>query len=64
MANENKKDFNAMLQNNEDMLKIQKISYGKTIGKFSGDRMDFAMLTEYAEIMKQVPCGDSKKTKK
>ena len=35
MANENKKDFNAMMKNNKDMPKIRKISYSKSNERLS-----------------------------
>lgn len=57
MANEHKKDFNAMLQNNKDMPKIQTITDVKSIEKYGGDRMYFAPPIDYDKIMKQVPYG-------
>ena len=36
MANESKKDFNAMMRNNKDMPKIQVIEDEKTIKKYDG----------------------------
>ena len=39
MANESKKDFNAMMKNNKDMPKIQIVEDEKTIKKYGGDKM-------------------------
>ena len=39
MANENKKDFNAMLHDSKDMPKFQTITDKKSIEKYGGDRM-------------------------
>lgn len=57
MANENKKDFNAMLQNKKDMPKIQVISDPKTIERYGGSRMYFAPPEDYDKVMKRVPYG-------
>ncbi|WP_071442239.1 MGMT family protein [Traorella massiliensis] len=57
MANENKKDFNAMLHNNKDMPKIQIISDKTSIEKYGGEKMFFAPPIVYDEIMKTVPYG-------
>ncbi len=57
MANENKKDFNAMLNDNKDMPKIQVITDEKSIEKYGGNRMYFAPPIEYDRIMKKVPFG-------
>lgn len=57
MANEDKKDFNAMLQNKKDMPKIQVISDPKTIERYGGSRMYFAPPEDYDKVMKQVPYG-------
>lgn len=57
MANENKKDFNAMLKNNKDMPKIQIVKDEKTIQKYSGTKMFFAPPLYYDELMKKVPKG-------
>ena len=45
MANEDKKDFNAMLHESKDMPKIQVITDQKSIDKYGGDRMYFAKLS-------------------
>ena len=42
MANEDKKDFNAMLHDNKDMPKFQIITDEKSIEKYGGNRMYFA----------------------
>lgn len=57
MANENKKDFNAMLQDSKDMPKFQTITDLKSIKKYGGDLMYFAPPIDYDKIMKQVPPG-------
>lgn len=57
MANEEKKDFNAMLHDGKDMPKFQTITDAKSIEKYGGNRMYFAPPIEYDRIMKQVPRG-------
>lgn len=57
MANEQHKDFNAMLQNNKDMPKVQIITDEGSIKKYGGNRMYFAPPIEYDKIMKRVPSG-------
>ena len=57
MANEEKKDFNAMLHDSKDMPKFQTITDQKSIEKYGGSRMYFAPPIAYDEIMKKVPCG-------
>ena len=57
MANEDKKDFNAMLQNKKDMPKIQVISDPKTIERYGGSRMYFAPPEDYDKVMKRIPYG-------
>lgn len=57
MANEDKKDFNAMLNDNKDMPKYQTITDIKSIEKYGGDKMYFAPPIDYDKIMKMVPCG-------
>lgn len=57
MANEQKKDFNAMLHNSKDMPKIQIVTDRKTIEKYGGNRMFFAPPIAYDRVMKQVPRG-------
>lgn len=57
MANEDKKDFNAMLHDSKDMPKIQTITDQKSIEKYGGSRMYFAPPIDYDKAMKQVPYG-------
>lgn len=57
MANENEKDFNAMLHNNKDMPKFQIITDQKSIEKYGGNRMYFAPPIDYDRVMKQIPKG-------
>ena len=57
MANEDKKDFNAMLHKDTDMPKIQIVTDEKTIGKYGGSRMYFAPPLYYDEVMKRIPEG-------
>lgn len=57
MANEDKKDFNAMLHDSKDMPKIQRITDEKSIKKYGGDRMYFAPPVAYDEVMRRVPFG-------
>ena len=57
MANEDKKDFNAMLHDSKDMPKYQTITDEKSIAKYGGDRMYFAPPIEYDQIMRLVPYG-------
>lgn len=57
MANENKKDFNAMLYNSKDMPKIQIVRDEKSIEKYDGNRMYFAPPIDYDKVMKEVPYG-------
>ena len=57
MANESKKNFNAMLQDSKDMPKIQTVTDPKTIEKYGGTRMYFAPPVDYDKAMRQVPYG-------
>ena len=57
MANENKKDFNAMLNDSKDMPKIQIITDQRSIEKYGGERMYFAPPIAYDKIMRTVPYG-------
>ncbi len=57
MANEDKKDFNAMLHDSKDMPKIQTITDEKSIKKYGGNRMYFAPPIAYDEVMRRVPFG-------
>ena len=53
MANEDKKDFNAMLHDSKDMPKFQIITDRKSIEKYGGNKMYF----DYDKVMKQIPYG-------
>lgn len=57
MANENTKDFNAMLRDSKDMPKLQIITDQKSIEKYGGNRMYFAPPIDYDQVMKAVPYG-------
>lgn len=57
MANEDKKDFNAMLNDSKDMPKIQTITDEKSIEKYGGNRMYFAPPIDYDKVMRLVPFG-------
>lgn len=57
MANEDKKDFNAMLRDSKDMPRLQIVTDEATIKKYGGDRMFFAPPLAYDALMKQVPEG-------
>lgn len=57
MANEERKDFNAMLRNCKDMPKVQVITDQAGIEKYGGARMYFAPPAEYDRVMKLVPPG-------
>ncbi len=57
MANEDKKDFNAMLNDSKDMPKFKTITDAKSIEKYGGDKMYFAPPIDYDRIMKLVPYG-------
>ena len=57
MSGENKKDFNAMLNDSKDMPKFQTITDKKSIEKYGGDRMYFAPPVAYDKVMRRVPFG-------
>ncbi len=57
MANEDKKDFNAMLNDSKDMPKFQTITDEKSIEKYGGDKMYFAPPIDYDKVMRLVPYG-------
>lgn len=57
MANEDKKDFNAMLHERKDMPKIQIITDADSIKKYGGDKMYFAPPIAYDRIMRTVLFG-------
>ena len=55
MADEDRKDFNAMLHDSKDMPKIQTITDQKSIEKYGGSRMYFAPPLDYDKVMKRIP---------
>lgn len=55
MANEDKKNFNAMLHDKKDMPKIQIITDQKSIEKYGGSKMYFAPPIDYDKVMKKIP---------
>lgn len=57
MANENQKDFNAMLKDDKDMPKIVEITDEKSIEKYGGRRMYFAPPLDYDAVMRRIPEG-------
>ena len=57
MANEQNKDFNAMLKSNKDMPKIQILTDDPSIKKYGGNRMFFAPPIEYDMVMRIIPIG-------
>jgi len=57
MANEDKKDFNAMLHDSKDMPKVQRITDAKSIAKYGGCNMYFAPPIDYDEVMRRIPYG-------
>lgn len=57
MANEDRKDFNAMLRDHKDMPKFQTITDQKSIEKYGGNKMYFAPPIDYDNVMKKIPYG-------
>lgn len=57
MANEDKKDFNAMLKRDNGMPKIQIIEDEASIQKYGGSHMYFAPPADYDAVMKKIPMG-------
>lgn len=57
MANEEKKDFNAMLREDKGMPRIQIVEDPATIRKYGGSRMYFAPPMAYDRLMRRVPEG-------
>lgn len=57
MSNENKKDFNAMLNNSKDMPKIKIVSDEKTVSRYGGTKMFFAPPIYYDKLIKMVAPG-------
>lgn len=56
MANENKKDFNQMMNNSKDMPKVVEMD-DKAAEKWGGKTMVIAPPIEYNEIIKKIPKG-------
>ena len=57
MANEARKDFNAMLHDAKDMPRLQIVTDPKTIEKYGGSRMYFAPPLDYDRAMRRIPFG-------
>ncbi len=57
MANEEKKDFNAMLHRGAGMPKTQIVTDPKTVAKYGGERMYFAPPIDYDRVMRRIPFG-------
>ncbi|MDY3072464.1 MAG: methylated DNA-protein cysteine methyltransferase [Eubacteriales bacterium] len=57
MANEETKDFNAMLLDSKDMPKIRILTDPASIEKYGGSRMYFAPPVDYDAVMKKIPFG-------
>lgn len=57
MANEDKKDFNAMLHDSKNMPRSQKITDPKSIARYGGDTMYLAPPINYDRVMRQIPPG-------
>jgi len=57
MANEDKKDFNAILHDSKDMPLIKVITHEKSIARYGGSRMYVAPPIAYDTIMKKIPFG-------
>ena len=57
MANEETKDFNAMLHDSKDMPKIRILTDRASIEKYGGSRMYFAPPVDYDAVMKKIPFG-------
>lgn len=57
MANEDKKDFNAMLHDSKDMPRFLTITDRRSIEKYGGNKIYFAPPIDYDKVMKMVPRG-------
>ena len=57
MANEDQKDFNAMMNEDKGMPKMQIVTDEATIKRYGGTKMYFAPPLDYNEIMKRIPDG-------
>lgn len=57
MANEDKKDFNAMMHQDKGMPKMQIITDEAAIKRYGGTKMYFAPPLDFDAIMKRIPFG-------
>lgn len=57
MVNEAQKDFNAMLQEDKGMPKMQIITDKATIKRYGGNKMYFAPPLTYDVLMRKIPAG-------
>lgn len=57
MTNENKKDFNLMLNNSKDMPKIQIITDEKVVKRYGGSKMLLAPPIYYDRVIKKIAKG-------
>ena len=57
MANEEKKDFNAMLRRDNGMPRIQTVTDEAAIRTYGGSRMLLAPPLAYDALMRRVPAG-------
>ena len=57
MVNEDKKDFNKMMNNNKNMPKIVEMTDEKAIKKWGGKTMIIAPPLYYNHLMKKIPFG-------
>ena len=57
MANEDKKDFNAMMNEDKGMPKMQIITDEAVIKRYGGTKMYFATPLDYDALMKRIPYG-------
>lgn len=57
MANENKKDFNAMLNNSKDMPKLVEMTDEKAIKQWGGRTLVIAPPVDYDKYMRLIPEG-------
>lgn len=57
MANEERKDFNAMLRDCRDMPRIDIVTDERVIEKYGGSRMYFAPPIDYDRVMRRIPVG-------
>lgn len=55
MANEDKKDFNAMMNEDKGMPKMQIITDEAVIKRYGGTKMYFAPPLDYDALMKRIP---------